>query len=51
MAVEIRAAVAVDVPALVALMTGNGRRLYARAGYADSGHLLSLPLAAPVHAV
>ena len=28
-----------------------GRRLYARAGYADSGHLLlSLPLAAPVHA-
>ena len=27
------------------------RRLYARAGYADSGHLfLSLPLAAPVHA-
>jgi GNAT superfamily N-acetyltransferase len=26
------------------------RRLYARAGYADSGHLLlSLPLAAPVH--
>jgi GNAT superfamily N-acetyltransferase len=27
------------------------RRLYARAGYTDSGHLLlSLPLAAPVHA-
>ena len=27
------------------------RRLYARAGYADSGHLLlTLPLAAPVHA-
>ena len=27
------------------------RRLYARAGYADSGHLLlSLPLAVPVHA-
>jgi len=27
------------------------RRLYARAGYVDSGHLfLSLPLAAPVHA-
>jgi ribosomal protein S18 acetylase RimI-like enzyme len=30
----------------------TARRLYARAGYADSGHmLLSLPLAAPVHAV
>lgn len=29
----------------------TARRLYARAGYADSGHLfLSLPLAAPVHA-
>jgi predicted GNAT family acetyltransferase len=27
------------------------RRLYARAGYADSGHLLlTLPLAKPVHA-
>jgi GNAT superfamily N-acetyltransferase len=27
------------------------RRLYARAGYADSGHIfMSLPLAAPVHA-
>ena len=29
----------------------TARRLYARAGYVDSGHLfLSLPLAAPVHA-
>jgi len=29
----------------------TARRLYARAGYAESGHLfLSLPLAAPVHA-
>jgi ribosomal protein S18 acetylase RimI-like enzyme len=28
------------------------RRLYARAGYVDSGHLfLSLPLAAPVHVI
>jgi hypothetical protein len=27
------------------------RRMYARAGYADSGHLiLSLPLASPIHA-
>jgi ribosomal protein S18 acetylase RimI-like enzyme len=30
---------------------GQARRLYARAGYVDSGHLLlSLPLASPVHA-
>ena len=35
----------------VGLENAVARRLYARAGYADSGHLLlSLPLAAPVHA-
>ena len=47
-------AVARDVRALhveVGPANAVARRLYARAGYADSGHLLlSLPLAAPVHA-
>lgn len=48
------AAIESDVRALhveVGPQNEIARRLYARAGYADSGHqLLTLPLAAPVHA-